>query len=115
MSTQLTFFPPSNQPDFSPKHGAQIFDISINFIKRSVFAQSGGAAQRLIVFPIFGTGRQAGADAEVSAGLSSGGSKEAGSDMSLMRRLFMAAAALGFTLNAGAATIPLLHTSWCIA
>lgn len=45
----------------------------------------------------------------VSAGLSSEGSKEAGSDMSLMPRLFMAAAASGFTLNAGAATI-LLHT-----
>ena len=45
----------------------------------------------------------------VSAGLSSEGSKEAGSDMRLMRRLFMASAASGFTLNASQSSSIQVH------
>ena len=42
-------------------------------------------------------------------GLSSRGRKEAGSDMSLMRRLFMASAASGFTLNASQSSSIQVH------
>ena len=122
VSTRPTFFPPTSNRIFSAQLEPQILDVSINFSASGICSPPGwiaapncfshfwrwvgGFARYERYFWIF---VQAGRSRVSALGLSSRGRKEAGSDMSLMRRLFMASAAPGFTLNASQSSSIQVH------